>query len=171
MGDASWTLQEVQRESPPSNRTTLQRWQSSQQARQQVPPSQLQVAGSRWQWSSWQLWQTWQQQENKTPSDCCNKAFKPCLVHGPKSKHTSEECHKNPKKQQTSTSRQKASLQSASQGRVLHEHRWWAVLKHQHTGLKWGSRVSLKQEQENPWGWELSSSWYQKNEGRLPCAS
>jgi hypothetical protein len=36
-------------------------------------------------------------QENKTPSDRGNKAFKPCLVHGPKSKHTSKECHKNPK--------------------------------------------------------------------------
>ncbi len=35
--------------------------------------------------------------ENKTPSDCGDKAFKPCLVHGPKSKHTSEECYKNPK--------------------------------------------------------------------------
>jgi hypothetical protein len=32
-------------------------------------------------------------QENKTPSDSGNKAFKPCLVHGPKSKHTSEECY------------------------------------------------------------------------------
>jgi hypothetical protein len=31
-------------------------------------------------------------QENKTPSDCGNKAFKPCLVHGPKSKHTFKEC-------------------------------------------------------------------------------
>jgi hypothetical protein len=36
-------------------------------------------------------------QENKTPSDCGNKAFKPCLVYGPKSKHTSKECYKNPK--------------------------------------------------------------------------
>jgi hypothetical protein len=37
-------------------------------------------------------------QENKTPSDRSNKAFKPCLVHGPKSKHTSKECYyKNPK--------------------------------------------------------------------------
>jgi hypothetical protein len=36
-------------------------------------------------------------QENKTPSDRGNKVFKPCLVHGPKSKHTSEECYKNPK--------------------------------------------------------------------------
>ncbi len=35
--------------------------------------------------------------ENKTPSDCGDKVFKPCLVHRPKSKHTSEECHKNPK--------------------------------------------------------------------------
>jgi hypothetical protein len=35
--------------------------------------------------------------ENKTPSDCGDKAFKPCLVHRPKSKHTSEECYKNPK--------------------------------------------------------------------------
>ncbi len=35
--------------------------------------------------------------ENKTPSDCSDKAFKPCLVHGQKSKHTSEECYKNPK--------------------------------------------------------------------------
>jgi hypothetical protein len=35
--------------------------------------------------------------ENKTPSDRGDKAFKPCLVHGPKSKHTSEECYKNPK--------------------------------------------------------------------------
>jgi hypothetical protein len=26
-----------------------------------------------------------------------NKAFKPCSIHGPKSKHTSEECHKNPR--------------------------------------------------------------------------
>jgi hypothetical protein len=33
--------------------------------------------------------------ENKTPSDCGDKGFKPCLVHGPKSKHTSEECYKN----------------------------------------------------------------------------
>jgi hypothetical protein len=35
--------------------------------------------------------------ENRTPSDCSDKAFKPCLVHGPKSKHTSEECYRNPK--------------------------------------------------------------------------
>ncbi len=35
--------------------------------------------------------------EDRTPSDCNNKAFKPCSVHGPKSKHTSEECYKNPK--------------------------------------------------------------------------
>jgi len=38
-------------------------------------------------------------QEDKTPSDCGNKAFKPCSMHGPKSKHTSEECYKNPKNQ------------------------------------------------------------------------
>ncbi len=36
-------------------------------------------------------------QDEKTPPDCGDKAFKPCLVHGPKSKHTSEECYKNPK--------------------------------------------------------------------------
>jgi hypothetical protein len=35
--------------------------------------------------------------ENKTPSDSGNKAFKPCSVHRQKSKHTSEECYKNPK--------------------------------------------------------------------------
>jgi hypothetical protein len=35
--------------------------------------------------------------KNKTPSDCDNKAFTSCLVHGPKSKHTSKECYKNPK--------------------------------------------------------------------------
>ncbi len=35
--------------------------------------------------------------EKKTPSDCGNKAVKPCLVHGPKSKHNSKECYKNPK--------------------------------------------------------------------------
>jgi hypothetical protein len=35
--------------------------------------------------------------ENKTPYDCGNKAFKPCLVHKQKSKHTSKECYKNPK--------------------------------------------------------------------------
>ncbi len=38
-------------------------------------------------------------QEDRTPSDCGNKAFKPCSMHGPKSKHTSEECYKNPKNQ------------------------------------------------------------------------
>ncbi len=36
-------------------------------------------------------------QEDKTPSDCGDKAFKPCSMHGPKSKHTSKECYKNPK--------------------------------------------------------------------------
>jgi hypothetical protein len=36
-------------------------------------------------------------QEDKTPSDHCNKTFKPCSTHGPKSKHTSKECYKNPK--------------------------------------------------------------------------
>jgi hypothetical protein len=35
--------------------------------------------------------------DDKTPPDHGNKAFKPCLVHGPKSKHTSEECYKNSK--------------------------------------------------------------------------
>jgi hypothetical protein len=35
--------------------------------------------------------------EHKTPSNCGNKVFKPCSVHGPKSKHTSKECYKNPK--------------------------------------------------------------------------
>jgi hypothetical protein len=38
-------------------------------------------------------------QEDKAPSDHGNKAFKPCSTHGLKSKHTSEECYKNPKKQ------------------------------------------------------------------------
>jgi hypothetical protein len=36
-------------------------------------------------------------QENTTPSDRDDKAFKPCSVHGPKSKHTFKECYKNPK--------------------------------------------------------------------------
>jgi hypothetical protein len=35
--------------------------------------------------------------DDKTPPDCSNKAFKPCSVHRPKSKHTSEECYKNPR--------------------------------------------------------------------------
>ncbi len=35
--------------------------------------------------------------DDKTPPGCSNKAFKPCSVHGPKSKHTSEECYKNPR--------------------------------------------------------------------------
>ncbi len=38
-------------------------------------------------------------QEDKTPSDCGNKAFKPCSIHGPKSNHTSKESYKNPKNQ------------------------------------------------------------------------
>jgi hypothetical protein len=32
-----------------------------------------------------------------TPSDHGDKAFKPCLVHRRKSKHTSKDCYKNPK--------------------------------------------------------------------------
>ncbi len=36
-------------------------------------------------------------QDDKIPAEHGNKAFKPCLVHGPKSKHTSEECYKNPR--------------------------------------------------------------------------
>ncbi len=36
-------------------------------------------------------------QDDKIPAECDKKAFKPCSVHGPKSKHTSEECHKNPR--------------------------------------------------------------------------
>jgi hypothetical protein len=36
-------------------------------------------------------------QENRTPSDRGNKAFKPCPVHELKSKHTSKECYKNHK--------------------------------------------------------------------------
>jgi hypothetical protein len=35
--------------------------------------------------------------DDKTPPDHGDKAFKPCSVHGPKSKHTSEECYKNSK--------------------------------------------------------------------------
>jgi hypothetical protein len=35
--------------------------------------------------------------DDKTPPDRSDKAFKPCSVHGPKSKHTSEECYKNPR--------------------------------------------------------------------------
>jgi hypothetical protein len=35
-------------------------------------------------------------QDEKIPAERDKKAFKPCLVHGPKSKHTSEECYKNP---------------------------------------------------------------------------
>jgi hypothetical protein len=35
--------------------------------------------------------------DDKTPPDCSNKEFKPCSVHGPMSKHTSEECYKNPR--------------------------------------------------------------------------
>jgi hypothetical protein len=38
-------------------------------------------------------------QEDKTPSDRGNKAFKPCSTHGPKSNHTLKECYKNPKNQ------------------------------------------------------------------------
>ncbi len=37
--------------------------------------------------------------KDKIPSDHDNKAFKPCLMHGPKRNHTFEECYKNPKKQ------------------------------------------------------------------------
>jgi hypothetical protein len=36
-------------------------------------------------------------QDYKVPPERDDKAFKPCLVHGPKSKHTSEECYKNPR--------------------------------------------------------------------------
>ncbi len=36
-------------------------------------------------------------QEDNTPSDSSNKAFKPCSMHRPKSNHTSKECYKNPK--------------------------------------------------------------------------
>jgi hypothetical protein len=36
-------------------------------------------------------------QDDKIPAEHDNKAFKPCLVHGGKSKHTSEECHRNPR--------------------------------------------------------------------------
>jgi hypothetical protein len=36
-------------------------------------------------------------QDDKIPAERNKKAFKPCLVHGPKSKHTSEECYKNPR--------------------------------------------------------------------------
>ncbi len=35
-------------------------------------------------------------QDDKIPPELNKKAFKPCLVHGPKSKHTSEECCKIP---------------------------------------------------------------------------
>ncbi len=35
--------------------------------------------------------------DDKTPPDRSDKAFKPCSVHGPKGKHTSEECYKNPR--------------------------------------------------------------------------
>jgi hypothetical protein len=38
-------------------------------------------------------------QEDKTPSDCGDKAIKPCSTHGPKSNHASKECYKNPKNQ------------------------------------------------------------------------
>jgi hypothetical protein len=36
-------------------------------------------------------------QDDKIPAEHNNKAFKPCSMHGPKSKHTSEDCHKNPR--------------------------------------------------------------------------
>ncbi len=36
-------------------------------------------------------------QDDKTPRDCSEMAFKPCSVHRPKSKHTLEECYKNPR--------------------------------------------------------------------------
>jgi hypothetical protein len=36
-------------------------------------------------------------QDDKITAERNNKAFKPCSVHRPKSKHTSEECHKNPR--------------------------------------------------------------------------
>ncbi len=35
--------------------------------------------------------------EERTSSDRGDKAFKPCSVHEPNSKHTSEQCYKNPK--------------------------------------------------------------------------
>jgi hypothetical protein len=36
-------------------------------------------------------------QDDKIPAERNNKMFKPCSVHGPKGKYTSEECHKNPR--------------------------------------------------------------------------
>jgi hypothetical protein len=36
-------------------------------------------------------------QEDRTPPDCGDNAFKPCSIHRPKSKHTIKECYKNPK--------------------------------------------------------------------------
>ncbi len=36
-------------------------------------------------------------QDAKIPAERNKKAFKPCWVHKPKSKHTSEECHQNPR--------------------------------------------------------------------------
>ncbi len=35
--------------------------------------------------------------DDKIPAERDDKVFKPCSVHGPKSKHTSEECYKNPR--------------------------------------------------------------------------
>jgi hypothetical protein len=35
--------------------------------------------------------------DDKIPAEHNDKVFKPCSVHGPKSKHTSEECYKNPR--------------------------------------------------------------------------
>jgi hypothetical protein len=36
-------------------------------------------------------------QDDKIPAERNKKAFKPCSVQGPKGKHTSEECYKNPR--------------------------------------------------------------------------
>jgi hypothetical protein len=36
-------------------------------------------------------------QDDKIPAERDKKVFKPCSVQGPKSKHTSEECYKNPR--------------------------------------------------------------------------
>ncbi len=96
-------------------------------------------------------------QEDKTPSDCGNKAFKPCSMHGPKSNHTFEECYKNPKNQDKHQAHDKTSIWGASQQRMLHKWWWWVACYCRYASPKWRPGVSLKRRKKS-WGWELSSS-------------
>ncbi len=111
-------------------------------------------------------------QDDKIPAERNKKVFKPCSVHGPKSKHTSEECHKNPRN---------AKRQPYDRKRLHEAHhndaRYTSKDDESHSGTEApapsedpasASSGSEEHEDEN---YHLQASKRMKANGHVPCKS